>query len=205
MSGERRLGQAHCLCAVSLLTVTLVWTGALAEEIRASAALFPDPASACFTAGVPPKGRLSPLSSITSLIIRPQNPGTDGDGSYPPEVRAKLEPDVPGAVPLTLIVGFDKPETPTTADSRWGARFTCSPIATDERRYVCDVADWCSDVGFELRIESEDRVSIDVLPDAGPVGMLGDPCRDTSHRSLNGPSNETITYVLDRRPAHRCR
>lgn len=204
MSGECRLGQAHCLCAVSLLTVTLVWTGALAEEVRASAALFPDPASACFTAGVPPKGRLSPLSSITSLIIRPQNPDTDGDGSYPPDVAAMLEPDVPGAVPMTLIVGFEDGEVPA-AGARWGARFICDPQTADESRYACGVADWCSDVGFELRIESEDRVSIDVLPDAGPVGMLGDPCRDTSHRSLSGPSNETITYALDRRPAHSCR
>lgn len=204
MTGERRIDREHRLFAVMLFNVALGWAGARAEEVRASAALFPDPVKACFAAGVPPKGRLSPLSSITSLVIRPRNPGTDGDGSFPPDVQAKLAPDAPDDIPLTLIVAFDKPETPATSNAPWGARFTCSPLAADKGRYVCGVANWCSDVGFELRIEGRDGLSIDVLPDAGPIGRLGNPC-GSDRRALNGPSNVFITYVLHRQPTRICR
>lgn len=187
----------------SLLPVSVGWPGARADEVPASAVLFPDSASACFTAGVPPKGRLSPLSGIASLILRPRDPDVDGNGSFPPDVLAKLEPDGPDDIPLTLIVGFDDAGTPDSANARWGARFTCSPVAADEGHYICGVADWCSDVGFELRIESQDRINIDVLPDAGPIGTLGDPC-DDSGRLLNGPSNALVSYALDRQPAPMC-
>ncbi len=138
----------------SLLTVSGGLPGARADEISASAVLFPHSASACFTAGVPPDGRLSPLSGITSLVLRPRDPDVDGNGSFPPDVLAKLEPDGPDDIPLTLVVAFDDTGTPVSANTRWGARFTCSPVAVDERRYACEVADWCSDVGFELRIEN---------------------------------------------------
>lgn len=205
MSGERWLGRASRLGTALLLNAALVWTGARADEIRALLPLFPDPANACFTSGVPASGPLGPQTNMTSLIIRPQNPETDGDGSFPPEVRAKLEPERPDAIPLTLIATYASREEAEFAGRRWGARFSCEPRDDSDKGYQCGVADWCHDVEFDMHIESKDRIRIEVRPDAGAIGELGNPCGDNFKRGLLGLSQSRATYRLNRQPARMCR
>lgn len=205
MSGERRLGRMNRHCAALLLGVALVQVDAQADEIRSSPLLFPDPANACFTSGVPVIGPLSPQTNMTSLIIRPQNPETDGDGSFPPEVRARLEPEHPDAIPLTLIATYASKEEAKFAGRRWGARFSCEPRDGNDKGYRCGVADWCHDVEFDMHIENRDRIRIDVRPDAGSIGELGNPCGDNFKRGLLGLSQSRATYQLNRQPAQMCR
>lgn len=204
MTGERRFGRAHRLGAVLLLNAAVVWTDARADEIRALVPLFPDPANACFTSGVPATGHLSPQTNMTSLVIRPQNPETDGDGSFPPEVKAKLEPEHPDAIPLTLIATYASKEEVKFAGRRWGARFSCEPRDGSDKGYQCGVADWCHDVEFDMHIESKDRIRIDVSPNTGSIGELGNPCSD-GRRWLTGSTQSRVTYRLNRQPAQICR
>lgn len=204
MSGERRLGRMNRHGAALLLNAALVWTDAQADEIRAVLPLFPDRANACFAAGIPASGPLNPLTNIASLIIRPQNPDTDGDGSFPPDVKARLEPEPPGAIPLTLIVTYSGKEDAKFAGRRWGARFSCDPRDDSDKGYQCGVADWCHDVEFDMHIESKDRIRIDVLPDTGSIGELGNPCGD-GKRGLTGSAQSRVTYRLNRQPAQICR
>lgn len=197
--------RARIAGVILLAASVLFWPDAQARETRSTARLFPDPANACFTVGLPVSGRLNPLSHITSLIVRPRNPETDGDGSFPPEVRAKLEPDGPKAVRLTLIATFAGEEDARFAGRRWGARFTCNPVNRHGKTLRCMVADWCADVGFDLRVEGRNRIRVDVLPDAGSIGELGHPCRDGERRSLQGSADLPATYRLKRQPARMCR
>lgn len=197
-----RLHEPALCCAAAQRC--LVWTEAQADGIRALLPLFPDPANACFTTGIPASGPLNPLTNITSLIIRPQNSETDGDGSFPPEVKAKLEPEPPDAIPLTLIVTYSGKEEAKFAGRRWGARFSCGPRDGSDKGYRCGVADWCHDVEFDMHIESKDRIRIDVRPDAGSIGEIGNPCGDNFKRSLMDVSQSKATYRLNRQPARMC-
>jgi len=167
--------------------------------------LFPEGAHACFAVGIPPGGRLNSLSDITSLIVRPRNPETDGDGDYPPEVESELESPGPGTILLTLIATFADDNRPEQPGRRWGSRFSCDPDGDSRDHFTCIVDDWCSDVGFDLHIDGRDRIGIEVLPDAGALGELGSPCSDLFHQSLVLPSNARALYSLDRRPEHVCR
>lgn len=200
-----RPDRASRLGATLLLSAALAWPDAQADEIRSSPALFPDRANACFATSVPLSGRLGALTNIASLLVRPQNPDTDGDGSFPPEVRAKLEPERPDAIPLTLIVTYSGKGDARFAGRRWGARFSCDPRDGKDKGYQCGVVDWCMDVEFGMHIDSKDRIRIDVLPDAGSIGELGKPCRDNFRRGLTGSAQSRVTYWLDRQPERMCR
>ena len=146
---------------------------------------------------------MSPSSEITSLIVRPRNPETDGDGDFPPDVESNQPPEEPGGIPLTLVVTFEGDDKVEPNARRWGARFMCTPAAASGNQLACNVDDWCSDVGFYLRIESVDRINLDVLPDAGSVGELGNPC-GMQRRPL-GSSGTLVTYRLEREPKATCR
>ena len=200
MKGRYRHWYARRLSMAFLLGIVYCPAEAAAEDLSTAERLFANPASACFVARAPGGERLSPLSDITSLTIRPRDPVRDGDGSFPPDIAAGMEPDAPDAIPLTLVATFDG----DAINPIWGGRFTCSP-AIEGRRLACEAADWCADAGFDLHIEAGDRVSIDILPDAGWVGRLGDPCGPAGVRALNGPSNAAVTYELARRPSAICR
>jgi hypothetical protein len=205
MSDERRLGCASRLGVILLLNVAVVWPGTRADEIGTLLPLFPNPANACFTTSIPASDPPGPQTNMTSLIIRPQNPDTDGDGSFPPEVRARLEPERPDAIPLTLIATYASREEAEFAGRRWGARFSCEPRDDSDKGYQCGVADWCHDVEFDMHIESKDRIRIEVGPDAGSIGELGNPCGDNLKLGLLGLSQSRATYQLNRQPARMCR
>jgi hypothetical protein len=202
MDGDMRLriyGTARAIAAI------LYCQGAAAQETPAEARLFGDAATACFAAGIPSAGPLDPASQITSLLVRARIPALDGDGAYPPDVEDKLEPARPDQIRLTLAVAFANGGATAPSGRRWGARFLCEPKGSGDGHLVCNVDDWCADVGFDLRIEGNDALIVDVLPDAGSVGELGDPCGDTPRHLLVGASNAFVSYRLDRRPAEFCR
>ena len=133
---------------------------------------------------------------ITSLIVRPRNPETDGAAISRRMSDSNQPPEEPGGIPLTLVVTFEGDDRVEPNARRWGARFMCIPAAANGNQLACNVDDWCSDVGFYLRIESVDRIDLDVLPDAGSVGELGNPC-GMQRRPL-GSSATLVTYRLER-------
>ena len=183
-------------CLASLVAL-IACNQPLAEETASSdtlrAMLAP---GACFATGSPDGARLPPPSNIVALRIRPRDPERDGDGSYPADGSpVHYEAD---DVPLTLTAAYagDAVDGPT-----WGQRFTCSP---NDGRFICGVDDWCADVGFDLTIDGPDRLTLEILDDSGPIGILGDSCNDAG-RALGDETTPTMIFHLDRRPTAICR
>lgn len=169
----------------------------LAQEALPSGAQGATLAGACFTAGSPGGARLHPPSDIVALMLRPRDPQRDGDGSFPTDGSATREPAGSDDVPVTLTAAYadDAVDGPI-----WGQRFICSP---HDGRFICGVADWCADVGFNLTIDGPDGITLEILDDAGSIGVLGDSCNEAG-RALGDETTPSMTFHLDRRPIAIC-
>lgn len=182
---------------LALLLALLAYGQPSAQEAHPSGAVAATLAGACFTAGSPGGARLHPPSDIVALTIRPRDPQRDGDGSYPADGSVTRVPYEPGDIPLTLTAAY---AGDAVGGPIWGQRFICSRY---NGRFICGVDDWCADVGFDLTIDGPDRLTLEILDDAGSIGVLGDSCNDAG-RPLGNEATPSMTFHLDRRPIAIC-